>query len=103
LDYLTQQNPRVVWMSAQPITAKGRDVAVIGGGDTGSDCIGTVILQGARRVQPRLCHQPAGDVQLRGHMSAPVQSRMVWATREGRQCAPAVDLYLSGENDLPRL
>ncbi len=29
------------------ITAKGKHVVVIGGGDTGSDCIGTSIRQGA--------------------------------------------------------
>jgi glutamate synthase (NADPH/NADH) small chain len=32
------------------INAKGRDVVVIGGGDTGSDCVGTSIRQGARTV-----------------------------------------------------
>jgi glutamate synthase (NADPH) small chain len=32
------------------ISAKGRDVVVIGGGDTGTDCVGTAIRQGARSV-----------------------------------------------------
>jgi glutamate synthase (NADPH/NADH) small chain len=32
------------------ISAKGRDVVVIGGGDTGSDCVGTSIRQGAKSV-----------------------------------------------------
>ncbi len=32
------------------ISAKGKDVLVIGGGDTGSDCVGTAIRQGARSV-----------------------------------------------------
>ena len=36
--------------SAPAIDAKGRDVLVIGGGDTGSDCVGTSIRQGARSV-----------------------------------------------------
>ena len=31
------------------------------------------------------------------------QSWIVWAIREGRQCAKAVDEYLSGESDLPRV
>jgi len=31
------------------------------------------------------------------------QSLVVWAIREGRQCARAVDLYLSGASDLPRV
>jgi glutamate synthase (NADPH/NADH) small chain len=34
-----------------PIDAAGRDVIVIGGGDTGTDCVGTAIRQGARSVR----------------------------------------------------
>jgi glutamate synthase (NADPH/NADH) small chain len=33
-----------------PITAEGKDVVIIGGGDTGADCLGTAIRQGARSV-----------------------------------------------------
>lgn len=33
-----------------PVSAKGRKVLVIGGGDTGSDCVGTSIRQGAKSV-----------------------------------------------------
>ena len=36
--------------TAAPIDAKGRDVLVIGGGDTGSDCVGTAIRHGAKSV-----------------------------------------------------
>ncbi len=32
------------------ITAEGKDVVIIGGGDTGADCLGTVLRQGARSV-----------------------------------------------------
>ena len=35
---------------APPIDAKGKDVLVIGGGDTGSDCVGTAIRHGAKSV-----------------------------------------------------
>ncbi|MBR3958160.1 MAG: glutamate synthase subunit beta [Kiritimatiellae bacterium] len=35
---------------AAPISAKGKKVLVIGGGDTGSDCVGTSIRQGAKSV-----------------------------------------------------
>ena len=35
---------------AAPIDARGKDVLVIGGGDTGSDCVGTSIRQGAKSV-----------------------------------------------------
>ena len=34
-----------------PIDAAGKDVLVIGGGDTGTDCVGTAIRQGARSVR----------------------------------------------------
>ena len=42
-----------------PIDAAGKDVLVIGGGDTGTDCVGTAIRQGARSVrQLELLGQP---------------------------------------------
>jgi glutamate synthase (NADPH/NADH) small chain len=52
MDFLPQQNRRV---GNEPITgtdilATGRHVVVIGGGDTGSDCIGTSFRQGAKSV-----------------------------------------------------
>ena len=48
MDYLTQQNRRVAGDSIQgeEILAKGKRVVVIGGGDTGSDCLGTAHRQG---------------------------------------------------------
>jgi glutamate synthase (NADPH) small chain len=33
-----------------PVTAAGKDVVIIGGGDTGADCLGTALRQGARSV-----------------------------------------------------
>jgi glutamate synthase (NADPH/NADH) small chain len=53
MDFLPQQNRRVgnePLGSVQPILATGKKVVVIGGGDTGSDCIGTSIRQGAVSV-----------------------------------------------------
>ncbi len=53
MDFLPQQNRRVSGEpagDAEPILAKGKRVVVIGGGDTGSDCIGTSIRQGAVSV-----------------------------------------------------
>lgn len=53
LDQLSQQN-RVLagqtFSADERVTAKGKRVLVIGGGDTGSDCIGTSIRQGAVAV-----------------------------------------------------
>jgi glutamate synthase (NADPH/NADH) small chain len=40
-----------------PISARGRDVMIIGGGDTGADCLGTALRQGARSVT-QLEHKP---------------------------------------------
>lgn len=37
-------------LNAPPINANGKDVLVIGGGDTGSDCVGTAIRHGAKSV-----------------------------------------------------
>ncbi len=54
MDFLTQQNMRIGGedVSHLPlISAKGKRVVVIGGGDTGSDCVGTSIRQGATSVQ----------------------------------------------------
>jgi glutamate synthase (NADPH/NADH) small chain len=53
LEFLIQQNKRVAGDSVPAggaITATGKHVVVIGGGDTGSDCIGTSLRQGARSV-----------------------------------------------------
>jgi glutamate synthase (NADPH/NADH) small chain len=53
MDFLPQQNRRVSGEapgSATPILATGKHVVVVGGGDTGSDCIGTSIRQGALSV-----------------------------------------------------
>jgi glutamate synthase (NADPH/NADH) small chain len=53
LELLSQQN-RVLagheYSKQERITTKGKDVLVIGGGDTGSDCIGTAHRQGCRSV-----------------------------------------------------
>ena len=53
LELLSQQNRVLAGMAfpeKERITAKGKDVLVIGGGDTGSDCIGTAHRQGCRSV-----------------------------------------------------
>jgi glutamate synthase (NADPH) small chain len=56
MDFLTQQNKRVAGDNEQraapdgTISAKGKHVVVIGGGDTGSDCIGTSNRHGAASI-----------------------------------------------------
>jgi len=222
MDYLRQQNRRIAGDNLDPasiIDAADCTVVVIGGGDTGGDCVGTAIRQGARKVtqiqyhehpplnpdrlmywpkaapgsrpsdhdaegcehvwccdtiafqghegrvrrvrlQPlhweedgdgRLQKQPAGGPQRdiaadlvllamgyahtrhdglleelapeldnRGNVAAPDyrtsiegvfacgdsrrgQSLVVWAIREGRRCARAVDIHLSGDSELPEV
>jgi glutamate synthase (NADPH/NADH) small chain len=65
MDFLTQQNKRVAGddearaAPAGAISAKGKHVVVVGGGDTGSDCIGTSNRQGALSVtQLEIMPQP---------------------------------------------
>ncbi|HTE24350.1 glutamate synthase subunit beta [Flavitalea sp.] len=52
MEFLTQQNKRVSGKSldVEDIMAKGKNVVVIGGGDTGSDCVGTSNRHGAVSV-----------------------------------------------------
>src|SRR5436309_2298462 len=181
MDYLPQQNRRVAGEAVNdaPISAARKHVVVIGGGDTGSDCIGTAIRQGALSVtnfeimpkppenEDKLMTWPNWPLKLRTSSSheegaerdfavmtqkfsgqhgqvqvlqcvrcddkfQPIpgtefnvkadtetyqtsnpkifsagdmrrgQSLVVWAIREGRQAAHAVDKFLMGETNLPR-
>ena len=62
MEFLSQQNDRVSGKTIKSdieISAKGKNVLVIGGGDTGSDCVGTSNRQGAKSVtQLELLDQP---------------------------------------------
>ena len=69
LELLSQQNrilAGIEFSKEELITAKGKNVLVIGGGDTGSDCIGTAHRQGCKSVtqieimpKPPVGHNPA--------------------------------------------
>jgi len=65
MEYLAQQNRRnagEVIPFDQEILAKDKNVVVIGGGDTGSDCVGTARRQGARSItQIELLPEPPLD------------------------------------------
>ena len=51
MEYLPQSNRASQGEEvAGQISAEGRDVVIIGGGDTGADCLGTALRQGARTV-----------------------------------------------------
>lgn len=65
MDFLTQQN-RILQGESIPegerINAQGRDVVIIGGGDTGADCLGIALRQGAKSVvQVEMMPEPPKD------------------------------------------
>ncbi|MBX3112287.1 MAG: glutamate synthase subunit beta [Fimbriimonadaceae bacterium] len=53
MDFLTQANRRCEGeeVVGEPILAEGKHVVIIGGGDTGADCLGTSLRQGAASVR----------------------------------------------------
>lgn len=64
MEFLTQQNKRNAGdsVAAEPMTAKGKRVVIIGGGDTGSDCLGTSHRQGCLEAhQFELLPEPPPD------------------------------------------
>ncbi|MBP9926767.1 MAG: glutamate synthase subunit beta, partial [Cyclobacteriaceae bacterium] len=64
MDFLTQQNLRVAGKKVQveEVWATGKNVVVIGGGDTGSDCVGTSNRHGAKSVtQIEILNKPPKD------------------------------------------
>ena len=65
MDYLTMQNRAntgAEYSDEEFITASGKHVVILGGGDTGADCLGTAHRQGAASVQQfELLPQPPDD------------------------------------------
>lgn len=88
LEYLGQQN-RVLaghtYSDEERITAKGKKVLVIGGGDTGSDCIGTAHRQGATEVTQIeiMPKPPVGDNPATPWPNWPVILKTTFAHEEG--------------------
>jgi glutamate synthase (NADPH) small chain len=62
MEYLKPSNlVREGALARSPIDAAGKDVVILGGGDTGADCLGTVHRQGARSVrQLEILPEPPG-------------------------------------------
>ncbi|MEW2433831.1 glutamate synthase subunit beta [Streptomyces caniferus] len=67
MDYLPLAN-RVVEgdYAAPPVTAEGKHVVIVGGGDTGSDCLGTALRQGAASVVQLDINPEPGDARTDG-------------------------------------
>jgi len=64
MDYLTQNTRSLLdgRRNGNFISAEGKDVMVIGGGDTGTDCVGTAMRQGCKSlVQVEILPQPPAD------------------------------------------
>jgi len=104
MDFLRQQNKRVSGEgvgSNEPIHAAGKRVIVIGGGDTGSDCIGTSIRQGALKVTQLeiMPMPPKREDKLSTWPNWPLKLRTSSSHDEGaeRDFAVATTRYL-GEN-----
>ena len=104
MDFLPQQNRRVSGESlgdATPLSASGKHVIVIGGGDTGSDCIGTAFRQGALSVTQLeiMPEPPKKEDKALTWPDWPVRLRTSTSQEEGaeREFA-AMTTRLSGEN-----
>src|SRR4029079_15774290 len=106
MDFLPQQNRRVSGEAVPaddlpPILAKDKHVVVIGGGDTGSDCIGTSFRQGALSVTnfEIMPQPPTKENKLLTWPEWPMKLRTSSSHEEGAKRDFAVmTLKFSGEN-----
>lgn len=90
MDFLPQQNKRVSGEpvgDVEPILANGKHVVVIGGGDTGSDCIGTSFRQGALSVSQLeiMPEPPAHENKLLTWPNWPLKLRTSSSQAEGAE------------------
>lgn len=103
MEFLKQQNQRVSGetIDTDTISAKDKHVVVIGGGDTGSDCVGTSNRQGAASVtQFELLPQPPGSrTQLMPWPSYPMLLKTTSSHEEGanRQWAVATKAFIGND------
>ena len=97
MDYLTQQNRRCEGddLSSSPlITAAGKRVVIIGGGDTGADCLGTAHRQGLDRYTSSSCCRsrqtrvPTATPGRNGRRSSVSRLRMRKAASASTRCRP---------------
>ncbi len=104
MNFLPQQNRRVSHETDgtnTPILASGKHVVVIGGGDTGSDCIGTSIRQGALSVTQLeiMAAPPEKENKALTWPNWPLKMRTSSSQEEGAKRDFAVNtVSLSGEN-----
>ena len=96
MDFLTQQNKRVAGDAEEKaapqgtISAKGKHVVVIGGGDTGSDCIGTSNRHGALSVTQLEIHARAAAGAKTSRWSGPIGRSNSGFPRRRKKVATAI-------------
>jgi glutamate synthase (NADPH/NADH) small chain len=102
MDFLEQQNRRIAGEDVPDgDTAEGKHVVIIGGGDTGSDCAGVSLRQGAKSVTQfeLLSRPPAARADFTPWPLWPMQLRSSHAHEEGCQRDWEVSTtHFSGEN-----
>jgi glutamate synthase (NADPH/NADH) small chain len=104
MDFLKQQNQRVsgIPVSEEDIFATGKNVIVIGGGDTGSDCVGTSNRHDAKLItQFELLPQPPKDrTSFMPWPTYPMILKTTSSHEEGceRQWAMATKEFIGDEN-----
>lgn len=93
MDYLTQATKALDAPVDGQISAAGKDVIVIGGGDTSNDCLGTALRQGARSVTQLeiMPHPPADRPATQPWPTYPMIYRVASANEEGGERIYAVN------------
>jgi glutamate synthase (NADPH/NADH) small chain len=99
MEYLTLAN-RVCDgdMAASPVSAAGKDVVIVGGGDTGADCLGTVLRQGAASVV-QLDINPRPGEDRAEHEPWPIHPKVYRVSPAHEE---ALELALAAGEDLAR-
>ena len=107
MDFLSQNNRRVSGspISGDPIDARGKRVIVIGGGDTGSDCLGTALRQGATSVLnfEILSRPPAGRPGGQPWPFWPMRLRTSSSHKEGAERVFSISTKMFNADDVGNL
>ncbi|SER55226.1 glutamate synthase (NADPH/NADH) small chain [Propionibacterium cyclohexanicum] len=102
LEYLPQATKALTSEVPDQITAEGKDVVVIGGGDTSNDCLGTALRQGARSVTQLeiMPHPPAARPDAQPWPTWPIIYRVASANEEGgkRVYSASSSEFIAGED-----
>ena len=107
MEYLYERNRDIAGTAKPAITAAGKHVIVIGGGDTGADCVASAHREGAASVtQIELLGEPPAKRpdELTPWPLWPMKLRMSYALKEGGERSFAVSTTeLSGDGKVERI